>query len=54
LPLLYAVMRALGEEIFEIFKVPPKRFTWILLKLYYVFPNEGGFVDRVEFLQEDP
>jgi len=35
------------------FKVPPKRFTWFLLKLHYILPNEGGFVDRVEFLQEN-
>ena len=41
------------KEVFEAFKVPPKRFTRFLLGLHDVFPNESGLVDWIEFLQED-
>jgi len=29
----------LDKEVFETFKVPPKRFTKFLLELHYVLPN---------------
>jgi len=35
------------------FKVPPKGFTLVLLKLHYILLNEGSFVDKIEFHQED-
>ena len=47
------MMRTLDKEVFEAFKVPPKRFTRFLFKLHDVFPNESGLVDWIEFLQED-
>ena len=45
--------RTLDKEVFEVFKVPPKRFTRFLLELHDIFPNESGLVDWIEFLQED-
>ena len=44
------MIRILGKEVIEIFKVPPKWFTGFLLELYVVLPNESGFVDKLEFL----
>ena len=52
-PFLYSMMRTLDNEVFEAFKVPPKRFTRFLLELHDVFSNESGLVDWIEFLQED-
>ena len=46
------MMRTL-DEVFEAFKVPPKRFTRFLLELHDGFPNKGGLVDWIEFLQEN-
>ena len=45
-------MRTLDKD-FEAFKVPPKRFTRLLLELHGVFPNESGLMNWIEFLQED-
>jgi len=50
---LYSMMRILHKEVFEVFKVPPKRFTRFLLELHDVFPNESGVMNWIEFLQED-
>jgi len=47
---LYVVMKALGKEIFETFKVSLKKFTRVLLKLHNFLPNEGSFMDMVKFL----
>jgi len=46
------MMRTLGKEVLETFKVSPKLFTRFLLELHDVLPNESGSVDMVEFLQE--
>ena len=35
----------IGQEVFETFKVPPKRFTRFLLKLHDVLPNESGLIN---------
>ena len=47
------MMRTLDKEVFEAFKVPPKRFARFLLELHDVLPNESGLIDLIEFLQED-
>ena len=47
------MMRTLDKEVFEAFKVPPKRFTRFLLELHDIFSNKSGLVDWIEFLQED-
>ena len=47
------MMRTLDNEVFEAFKIPPKRFTRFLLELHDVFPNESGLINWIEFLQED-
>jgi len=47
------MMRALGKEVFEMFKVPPKWFTKFFLELHDILPNESGIVDRIEFFQEN-
>ena len=47
------MMRTLDKEVFEAFKVPPKRFTRFLLELHDVFPNESVLMNWIEFLQED-
>ena len=47
------MMRTLDNEVFEAFKVPPKRFTRFLLELHDVLPNENGLMNWIEFLQED-
>ena len=47
------MMRTLDKEVFEVFKVPSKRFTRFLLELHDVLPNEKGLMDWREFLQED-
>ena len=47
------MMRTLDKEVFEAFKVRPKWFTRFLFVLHDIFPNEGGLVDWIEFLQED-
>jgi len=47
------MMRTLEKEVFEAFKVPPKRFTRFLLELHDIFSNESGLVNWIEFLQED-
>ena len=52
-PLLYAMMRALGKEVFEMFKVSPKWFTKFLLELHYILSNESGLMNVVEFFQKD-
>ena len=49
---LYSMLRTLDKEVFEAFKVPPKRFTRFLLELH-VFPNESDLVNWIDFLQED-
>ena len=46
------MMRILGKKVFETFKVPPKRFTNILLELHDILPNESDLVNKIEFLQE--
>ena len=46
------MMKTLGKEIFETFKVPPKWFTNFLLELYDILANENGLVNKIEFLQE--
>jgi len=48
------MMRTLGKEVFETFKVPPERFARFLLELHDILPNKSGLVDRVEFLQKNP
>ena len=47
------MMRTLDKEVFEAFKVPPERFTRILLELHDCLPNERGLMNWIEFLQED-
>ena len=47
------MIRILNKEVFEAFKVPPKRFTRFLLELHNVLPNESGLMNWIEFLQED-
>ena len=47
------MMRTLDKEVFEAFKVPPKRFTRFSLELHDVFSNESGLMNWIEFLQED-
>ena len=47
------MIRTLDKEVFEAFKVPPKRFTRFLLELYDIFPNESVLMNGIEFLQED-
>jgi len=48
------MMRTLDNEVFETFKVSPKRFTRFLLELYDILPNESNFMDMIEFFQETP
>ena len=50
---LYSMMRILDKEVFEAFKVPPKRFTRFFLELHDVLPNKSGLMNWIEFLQED-
>jgi len=45
--------RTLDKEVFEAFKIPPKRFTRLLLELHDVLSNDSGLVNWIEFLQED-
>ena len=40
------MMRTLGKEVLETFKVPP-------LELHGVLPNKSDFMDSVAFLLED-
>jgi len=47
------MMRTLDKEVFEAFKVPPKRFNRFLLELHDVLPNESGLMNWIEFLLED-
>ena len=47
------MMWTLDKEVFKAFKVPPEWFTRFLLELHDCLPNESGFMDWIEFLQED-
>jgi len=47
------MMRPLGKEDFEMFKVPPKLFTRFMLELHDILLNESGLADKIEFLQEN-
>jgi len=47
------MMRTLDKKVFDVFKVPPKRFTRFFLELHNVLPNESGLMNGIEFLQED-
>ena len=47
------MMRTVDKEVFEAFKVPPKRFTSFLLELDDIFSNESDLINWIEFLQED-
>ena len=46
------MMRTLGKEVFETFKVPPKWLTNFLLELHDILPNESDLMNWIEFLQE--
>ena len=46
------MMRTLDKEVFDMFKIPPKRFTNFLLELHDILPNESVLMNRIEFLQE--
>jgi len=46
------MMRTLGKEIFETFKVSPKWFTSFFLELHDILPNESDLVHKIEFFQE--
>ena len=50
----------MGKEVLEAFKVPPKWFRFKDLQngslgscLNYIFSNESGLMNWIEFLQED-
>ena len=47
------MMWTLDKEVFKAFKVPPEWFTRFLLELHDRLPNESGFMDWIEFPQED-
>ena len=47
------MLRTLDKEVFKAFKVPPEWFIEFLLKLHDRHPNESGFMNRIEFLQEN-
>jgi len=51
-PFLYTVVTVLCQEIFEPFKVSPKRLIGVLFELHKVLSDQRSFVTWVEFLQE--
>jgi len=53
LPFLYIVVKVLCLEMFESFKVSPKRLIGFLFELHEVLSDQHSFVNRVKFLQED-
>ena len=48
------MMRTLGKEVFETFKIPPKWFTKFFLELHDILSNKSDLMDMVEFFQENP